>query len=143
MEADLRARRRAPRRSAAAAALAAALVAALAPAAGAATAPSRYVGQVTDALRTPVHRLGTSNGRAMADLVFVDHVADHTAYRTCVSRRSPKLSTCFDAVAGAEDVANVTPLRFSPGSYRVAWKVGGAVVARWSFTVVASSPSTS
>lgn len=93
---------------------------------------------MTDALRVPTHRLGASDGRATADLVFVDHQSDKTSYRTCVSRRAPRLATCFNAVSGSAGVATVTPLRFSPGVYRVSWKVAGAIVARWTFTVAAA-----
>jgi hypothetical protein len=87
-------------------------------------------------LRTPTHRLRLgSSRRAMGDLVFVDRVMSHTSYRTCVQRRIPKLATCFDASTADDDVANVTPLRFGAGEYRVQWKVGGVVVATWRFTV--------
>jgi len=91
---------------------------------------------VTDALRTPTHRLrlGASH-RAMGDLVFVDRLMSHTSYRTCVQRRTPKLTTCFDALTADDDVANVTPLRFGAGEYHVHWKVAGVTVATWRFTV--------
>lgn len=149
MEADPRARRRAPRRSAAALAVAALSAAALVPTAtsaapvstpragwSVATGTTRFVGQVTDALRTPTHRLSVgATGRATADLVFVDHDRAKTGYHTCVRRFKPQLAICFDAVSGPSDVANVTPLRFGPGSYRVAWRAAGTVVARWRFTV--------
>jgi hypothetical protein len=149
VEADPTARRRAPRRSAAALVVAALSAAALVPAAGSAapastprsgwpvaTGTTRFVGQVTDALRYPTHRLSVgASGRATADLVFVDHDRARTGYSTCVERFKPHVAICFDAVSGPSDVANVTPLRFGPGSYRVVWTVAGAVVARWRFTV--------
>ena len=37
--------------------------------------------------------------------MFVDHAASHTAYRTCLQRRAPRLQTCFDAVSASEDAA--------------------------------------
>ncbi|MCW2951125.1 MAG: hypothetical protein JWQ48_295 [Conexibacter sp.] len=149
MEADPTARRRAPRRSAAALLVAALSAATLVPAASSAaaattsgaassvaTGTTRFVGQVTDALRTPTHRLSVgANGRATADLVFVDHDRAKSAYHTCVQRSKPRLAICFDAVSGPPDVANVTPLRFGVGSYRVTWMVAGAVVAHWRFSV--------
>lgn len=142
-------RRAAPRRSAATA-LAVALL--LTPAASAAahdvapaTAPAaraaddaRFVGQVTDALRTPTHKLAAGDdGRALADLVFLDREADATPYRSCVQRlgRSP-LRTCFNATSGPEDSPTVTPLRFQRGRYAVSWRVAGEIVARWRFRVV-------
>lgn len=85
----------------------------------------------------PVHKLvAGADGRALADLVFVDGEATGTSYRTCVRRlgRSP-LRTCFGAVSGPEDSPTVTPLRFQPGRYRVWWRVDGDVVARWRFKV--------
>lgn len=135
---------RAPRRrgsAACAAALAAALLAVLLPAAPAAAGVVRFTGQVTDALRTPVDKLAAgSSGRAVADLVFLDRVESSTAYRTCISRRpaagAAPVRTCFNTTTGAAGTATVTPLRFQRGRYVVAWKVAGAVVARWRFVVV-------
>jgi len=112
------------------------------PAASGAAAP-RFSGQVTDALRTPTHRLAASasTGRAAADLVFTDAEQARTSVRTCVRRRdvSPQTRTCFTLTTGPAGVANVTPLRFQPGRYVVRWSVGGAVVARWRFVVVPAS----
>jgi len=100
----------------------------------------RFSGQVTDALRNPVHRLAASaaTGRAAADLVFSDAKQAHTTFRTCVRRRdtSARPHTCFTLTTGAAGVATVTPLRFVPGRYVVRWSVGGEVVARWRFVVV-------
>lgn len=146
--------RRAARRRSAAAALAAALL--LTPAASSAAAhaaaPSRtpvagtaadarFVGQVTDALRTPAHKLAAGDdGRALADLVFLDREAEATAYRTCIVRRAPPggtpLRTCFTTTTGEAGVVTVTPLRFRRGRYVVRWTAGGAVVASWRFAVV-------
>ena len=76
--------RRAARRSAALALVALGLLPA---ASGAAAEGARFSGQVTDALRTPTHRLAAgANGRAVADLVFVDARQAHTKVRTCVRR---------------------------------------------------------
>ncbi|HEU4702561.1 MAG TPA: hypothetical protein VFS37_08775 [Conexibacter sp.] len=98
---------------------------------------------MTDALRTPTHRLAASavTGRAVADLVFTDAKQAHTAVRTCVRRRdvSPNTRTCFTLTTGAAGAASVTPLRFLPGRYVVRWAVGGKVVARWRFVVVPPS----
>jgi hypothetical protein len=92
---------------------------------------------VTDALRAPTHRLSAGpHGRAAADLVFIDARRAHTAAHTCVRRRDVAgVRTCFDVTTAAAGVATVTPLRFRRGSYLVTWSVGGAVVARWRFTV--------
>lgn len=117
----------------------AATVATGAPLAAAAPAPAkpRFAGQVTDALRAPVHLLAAgAGGRAMADLVFVDRQRAKTTFRSCVNRRAPRLSTCFGTTSGKAGVATVTPLRFARGRYTVTWKVAGAVVARWRFAVV-------
>jgi hypothetical protein len=95
---------------------------------------------VTDALRTPTHRLAASagSGRAVADLVFVDAQRSQTAVRTCVRRRDVAgVRTCFNVTTGAAGAATVTPLRFPPGSYVARWWVAGDVVARWRFAVVA------
>jgi len=97
---------------------------------------------VTDALRNPTHRLAASasTGKAAADLVFVDAKEVGTKVRACVLRRdvSPNTRTCFRFVTGAAGVQSVTPLRFPPGRYVVRWSVGGNVVARWRFVVVAA-----
>ncbi|MDO8209810.1 hypothetical protein [Conexibacter sp. CPCC 206217] len=108
------------------------------PAARAAADTARFTGQVTDALRMPVHKLAAAaDGRALADLVFVDGEATGTGYRTCVRRlgRSP-LRTCFNATSGPQDSPTVTPLRFQRGTYEVRWRVAGETVARWRFRVV-------
>jgi hypothetical protein len=106
-----------------------------APLAGA--SEDRFSGQVTDALRTPTHRLlATDNGRANADLVFTDRDRDGTVVRTCVRRRDTGVRTCFNETTGAAGVASVTPLRFLRGRYVVRWSVHGNVVARWRFAVV-------
>jgi len=102
-------------------------------------AGERFSGQVTDALRTPTHRLAASadSGRAVADLVFSDSQHAQTAVRTCVRRLDVAgVRTCFTVTTGAAGVATVTPLRFRVGSYVARWKVDGAIVARWRFTVV-------
>lgn len=130
--------RRAALRSGALALLAAALAA---PAASAATrpAPAPYTGQVTDALRTPTHRLAASgdSGRAAANLVFVDAQHAGTTVRTCVRRREVAgVRTCFTITTGAAGVAAVTPLRFPPGAWIARWRVAGEVVASWRFSVV-------
>jgi hypothetical protein len=106
------------------------------PAAVDAAKGTRFSGQVTDALRTPTHRLAvsTANGRAVADLVFADAQRDRTTVRTCVRRRGV-VRSCFSVTTGAAGVATVTPLRFPPGSYGVRWWVEGAVVAHWRFVV--------
>jgi hypothetical protein len=126
---------RALRRSAAAA-LAAAFL--LLPATHAGAADQRFLGQVTDTLRTPAHRLAAgADGRALADLVFVDRASAGTAFRTCVSRLGPgALHTCFNTTSGSAGSATVTPLRFQRGRYAVAWAVAGDVVARWRFRVL-------
>lgn len=88
----------------------------------------------------PTHRLAASaaNGRAAADLVFADSQHAQTTVRTCVRRTDVDgVRTCFTATTGAAGVATVTPLRFRVGSYVARWKVDGAIVARWRFTVVA------
>jgi hypothetical protein len=93
---------------------------------------------VTDALRNPTHHLAASaaSGRAVADLVFADAQGDHTKVSTCVRRRDVAgLRTCFGITTGAAGVATVTPLRFPPGSYVARWRVAGALVASWRFTV--------
>jgi len=102
-------------------------------------APGRFTGEVTDALRTPTHRLAAgagANGRASADLVFADAQHARTRARTCVRRRDVAgVRTCFDVTTAAAGVATVTPLKFRRGSYVVTWRVGGAQVASWRFTV--------
>ncbi len=107
-----------------------------------AAAPARFTGQVTDALRSPTHRLAASAStvRAAADLVFVDAKQAHTTVRTCVRRRdvSPSTRTCFMLTTGAAGVQSVTPLSFRPGRYAVRWSVSGEVVARWRFVVVSA-----
>jgi hypothetical protein len=131
---------RAARRSALAALTAALLAASSAAPATAATAPPQpYLGQVTDALRTPAHRLlaDPATGRAPADLVFLDRETPRTAYRACVTRRDDtRLRTCYSATTGRAGVATVTPLRFPRGRYAVSWSVDGETVARWRFTVL-------
>jgi hypothetical protein len=100
---------------------------------------SRYSGEVTDALRTPTHRLAASpaTGRAVADLVFVDMQGAQTVVRSCVRRRDIEgVRTCFTLRTGAAGVASVTPLRFPPGRYGARWWVDGALVASWRFIVV-------
>jgi hypothetical protein len=73
----------------------------------------------------------------VADLVFLDAGQAHTTARTCVRRRDGRgVRACFTVTTGSAGVATVTPLRFPRGSYVVRWSVGGAVVARWRFTVV-------
>ncbi|MFL5818278.1 MAG: hypothetical protein ACJ76L_11850 [Conexibacter sp.] len=75
----------------------------------------------------------------MADLVFADAQHAQTAVRTCVRRLDVAgVRTCFTVTTGAAGVATVTPLRFRVGSYLARWKVGGDVVARWRFVVVAA-----
>ena len=93
---------------------------------------------MTDALRTPTHRLAAgAGGRAAADLVFADADRARTSVRTCVRRRDvAAVRTCFTVTTGAPGVEVVTPLRFRRGSYAVRWSVGGQVVARWRFVVV-------
>lgn len=93
---------------------------------------------MTDALRTPTHRLAASaNGRAVADLVFVDGQQARTTVRACVRRRDVHgVRTCFTVTTGAAGSPTVTPLRFPVGSYVARWWVDGAVVARWRFAVV-------
>jgi hypothetical protein len=105
----------------------------------AATAAARFSGLVTDALRTPTHRLAASaaSGRAAADLIFSDAERAHTTARTCVRRRDVAgVRTCFEVTTGAAGARTVTPLRFRRGSYLVRWSVNGAVVAHWRFVVV-------
>ncbi|MGB2711334.1 MAG: hypothetical protein WBC33_07440 [Conexibacter sp.] len=112
-------------------------LAALAP--GAAAADPRFSGQVTDALRTPTHRLlaNAQSGRAVADLVFVDRQQAGTSVRTCVRRLDVEdVRTCFADATGAAGAASVTPLRFARGRYRVRWRVAGELVAEWRFKVV-------
>jgi hypothetical protein len=104
-------------------------------------AAGRFSGQVTDALRTPTHRLAASaaSGRAVADLVFVDAQRSHTPVRTCVRRRDVAgVRTCFTITTGAAGAATVTPLRFPAGSYVARWWVGGQQVDRWRFVVAAA-----
>jgi hypothetical protein len=115
-------------------------LAALAPAISGAADRARFSGQVTDALRTPTHRLATSaDGRAVADLVFADAQQPHTTARVCVRRRNATgVRTCFSVTTGAAGSATVTPLRFRAGDYVARWWVDGAAVARWRFVVVAS-----
>lgn len=94
---------------------------------------------MTDALRTPTHRLAASaaTGRAVADLVFVDAQRAQTTVRTCVRRRDVSgVRTCFTVTTGAAGTATVTPLRFPPGSYVARWWVDRQQVARWRFVVV-------
>lgn len=96
---------------------------------------------MTDALRTPATKLAAgASGKAVGDLVFLDREQAGTPYRTCIVRRPPRggraLRTCFSATTGKAGVATVTPLRFQRGRYEVSWRSGGAVAARWSFTVV-------
>jgi hypothetical protein len=103
-------------------------------------APARFSGQVTDALRTPTHRLAASaaTGRAVADLVFADTQHAQTTVRACVRRRDVAgVRTCFTVTTGAAGVATVTPLRFRAGSYVARWWVDGDAVASWRFAVVA------
>lgn len=93
---------------------------------------------MADTLRTPTHRLlAGPDGRAIADLVFVDRAQARTQYRTCVRRggRQP-VRTCFTTTSGDVGMPTITPLRFQRGPYRVAWSVAGVVVARWQFAVV-------
>jgi hypothetical protein len=128
--------RRAARRSAALALIA---LAALPAGAGAAARPPRFSGEVTDALRTPTHRLAASaaSGRAVADLVFSDAQRAQTTVRTCVRRRdAARVRTCFTVTTGAAGVATVTPLRFPVGSWVARWSVDGQLVAHWRFVVV-------
>jgi hypothetical protein len=109
------------------------------PSPSAVLAAARFRGQVTDALRTPTHRLAASpaTGRAVADLLFVDAEHSQTAVRTCVRRRDVTgVRTCFNVTTGAAGAATVTPLRFPPGSYVARWWVDGGIVARWRFAVV-------
>lgn len=100
-------------------------------------ADARFRGEVTDALRTPAHRLAAGpRGRAAGDLVFADARHARTTARTCVRRRDDGgVRTCFTVTTGAANVETVTPLRFRRGSYVVTWSVGGTVVARWRFVV--------
>lgn len=106
--------------------------------AAAAAADERFLGQVTDALRNPATKLAAGgDGRALADLVFVDREEDATTYRTCVRRLARgALRTCFTTVSGPADSAVITPLRFQRGRYRVTWSVAGDQVADWRFRVV-------
>ena len=129
--------RRAARRSAALALVALGLLPA---SAGAVADHARFTGQVTDALRTPTHRLAAgASGRAVADLVFVDAQQAHTTVRSCVRRRDVRsVRTCFSVTTGAAGSATVTPLRFPIGRYVARWWVNGRVVARWRFVVVAA-----
>lgn len=118
--------------------LTAAVAASASPSALGAT-PPRFTGQVTDALRTPAHRLAASpdSGRAVADLLFSDAQRTQTVVRTCVRRLDVAgVRTCFTATTGATGVATVTPLRFPPGSYVARWRVADVLVASWRFTVV-------
>jgi hypothetical protein len=113
-----------------------------APTPPAVAATARYIGQVTDALRTPTHRfaLGSGANRAAADLVFSDAQHARTTARTCVRRTDVAgVRTCFDVTTDAAGVATVTPLRFPRGSYAARWSVDGTVVARWRFTVSAGA----
>lgn len=131
-------RPRAAPRSALAALLIALVALSAAPAGAAAADPPRHVGQVTDALRTPTHRLlaDAATGRALADLVFVDREEARTDYRACVTRRDEtRLRTCYSAQTGRAGVPTVTPLRFPRGRYVVTWSVAGEQVARWRFGV--------
>jgi hypothetical protein len=95
---------------------------------------------VTDALRTPTHRLAASaGGRAVADLVFVDAQQANTKVRTCVRRRDVSgVRTCFSVTTAAAGSATVTPLRFRVGRWEARWWVDGDLVARWRFAVVAA-----
>jgi hypothetical protein len=104
-------------------------------------AAGRFTGQVTDALRTPAHRLAVGAGRrrAAADLVFVDAQHAQTSVRACVRRRDVEgVRTCFGITTGEAGAPTVTPLRFQPGSYVARWSVDGAAVAAWRFVVVAA-----
>jgi hypothetical protein len=128
--------RRAARRSVALALVGLGLLPALS---GAAADRPRFSGQVTDALRTPTHRLAASSasGRALADLVFVDSKQAHTTVRTCVRRLDvPGVRTCFSVTTGAAGSPTVTPLRFRVGRWVARWWVDGARVASWRFVVV-------
>lgn len=93
---------------------------------------------MTDALRTPTHRLAAgADGRAAGDLVFVDAQRARTVVHVCVRRRDAAAPrSCFAFTTGAAGVATVTPLRFARGRYLVRWSVRGSVVARWRLTVV-------
>lgn len=96
---------------------------------------------MTDALRNPTHHLAASGAsrRAAADLLFVDARGERTRVRTCVRRRDVAgVRTCFLVTTGAAGTPTVTPLRFPPGSYVARWRVAGALVASWRFTVSAS-----
>ncbi|MDW5594986.1 hypothetical protein VSS74_11595 [Conexibacter stalactiti] len=99
---------------------------------------SRYLGQVTDTLRAPTHKLAAgADGRALADLVFVDRDEDGTTYRTCVRRIGrATVRTCFTTVSGDAGGPAITPLRFQRGRYAVSWSVAGESVAAWRFRVV-------
>lgn len=96
---------------------------------------------MTDALRTPTHRLAASpaTGRAVADLVFADAQRAQTTVRTCIRRRDAAVvRTCFTLTTGAAGVASVTPLRFPVGRWVARWTVDGALVASWRFVVAAA-----
>ena len=101
-------------------------------------AGDRYTGEVTDALRTPTHRVAAGpNGRAIADLLFADAQRAHTTARACVRRRdAAAVRTCFGVTTEGAGVATVTPLRFRRGGYLVTWRVGDTTVAHWRFKVV-------
>ncbi len=93
---------------------------------------------MTDALRVPTHKLAAgTDGRALADLVFVDGEAAGTTYRTCLRRLGRgALRSCFTTTSGPAASATITPLRFRRGRWAVSWSVAGTVVARWKFAVV-------
>jgi hypothetical protein len=131
-----RARPRARSRSAALVAVVLAL-AGTPPAAGAPT--PRFTGEVTDALRTPTHRLvaNPQTGKAAGDLLFSDADGAKTAVRACVIRRDgTRLRTCFKFTTGAAGTPTVTPLRFPRGRYVVRWSVADSLVAHWRLEVV-------
>lgn len=109
------------------------------PFASVAARAARFTGEVTDALRTPTHRLAASagSGRAVANLVFVDARHAHTTVRACVLRRDvARVRTCFNFKTAAAGVATVTPLHFPVGRYGARWWVAGVPVASWRFVVV-------
>lgn len=94
---------------------------------------------MTDALRTPVHKLKAPPGddaRAPADLLFLDRERAATRVRACVRRREADVRTCFTVVTGDAGAATLTPLRFPRGHYVVRWRVKGQLVASWRFVVV-------
>jgi hypothetical protein len=100
----------------------------------------QYVGQVTDALRNPTHKLASTNGKAAGDLLFLDRAHAATVFRTCVRREghhaARAIRVCFTTTSGDANVPTITPLKFKRGRYTVSWTVDGAVVAHWRFSVV-------